>query len=193
MYIKAGSCYYAGLRSSTLIDPSRNEVLETSGKHSNKALGIHHRLKEWACLDMTDALFIKKIILYINELLYIIYERAKVHMECYKTWKTFNVGSHESVDVLFSRARREAIERYNEGVRQNREMLKNLTEAVLYFATQELAGFHNKGNYRVLLQSFCKLDSAFDRHLNDRLEATETPDSGGGGGSLVYLQMFKMI
>jgi hypothetical protein len=61
-------------------------------------------------------------------------------------------------------------------------MLKNLTEAVLYFATQELAGFHNKGNYRELLQSFCKLDSAFDRHLNDRLEATERPDSGGGGG-----------
>ena len=151
---------------------------------------------------MTDALFIKKFILYINELLYIIYERAKVHMECYKTWKTFNVGSHESVDVLFSRARREAIERYNEGVRQNREMLKNLTEAVLYFARQELvfrgheesSTSHNKGNYRELLQSFGKLDSAFDRHLNDRLEATERPDSGGGGGgSLVYLQMFKMI
>ena len=77
-------------------------------------------------------------------------------MECYKTWKTFNVDSHESVDVLFSRARREAVERYNE-----REMEKNLTETVLYLgilARQELAlrGHEksstslNKGNYREL-------------------------------------------
>ena len=57
------------------------------------------------------------------------HEKAKLHMESYKTWKTFNVSSHESVDVLFSRARREAVERYNERVRQNREMVKNLTEA----------------------------------------------------------------
>ena len=55
------------------IEPSRNNVLKRSGKHSNKALGIHHRLKEWACLDMTDALFIKKIISYINELYYILF------------------------------------------------------------------------------------------------------------------------
>ena len=66
-------------------------------------------------------------------------ERAKSHMECYKTWKTFNISNHESVDVLFSRARNQAVERYNEGVRQNREMLKKLTEAVLYLARQELA------------------------------------------------------
>ena len=115
------------------------------------------------------------------------HEKAKSHMESYKTWKTFNVSSHESVDVLFSRARREAVERYNEGVRQNREMLKNLTEAVLYLARQELAfrehdestSSLNKGNYRELLQSFCKLDSVFDRRLNGRLEATEMPDTGG--------------
>ena len=115
------------------------------------------------------------------------HEKAKSHMECYKTSKTFNVSNHESVDVLFSRARREAVERYNEGVRQNREMLKNLTEAVLYLATQELAfrGHNesstslNKGNYRELLQSFCKLDSVFDRCLNGRLGVTERPDTGG--------------
>ena len=83
------------------------------------------------------------------------HEKAKSHMESYKTWKTFNVSSHESVDALFSRARREAVERYNEGVRQNREMLKNLTEAVLHLARQELAfrrhdestSSLNKGNY----------------------------------------------
>ena len=115
------------------------------------------------------------------------HEKAKSHMESYKTWKTFNVSSHESVDVLFSRARREAVERYNEGVRQSREMLKNLTEAVLYLARQELAfrghdestSSLNKGNYRELLQSFCKLDSVFDRRLNGRLEATERPYTGG--------------
>ncbi len=49
-------------------------------------------------------------------------------MESYKMWKTFDNDHHESVDVLFSRARREAVERFNEEVRQNREMLKNITE-----------------------------------------------------------------
>ena len=65
-------------------------------------------------------------------------------------------------------------------------MLKNLTEAVLYLARQELAfrGHDesstslNKGNYRELMQSFCKLDAAFDRRLNGKLEATERPDTG---------------
>ena len=115
------------------------------------------------------------------------HEKAKSNMECYKIWKTFNVSNHENVDVLFSRAKREAVERYNGGVKQNREMLKNLTEAVLYLARQELAfrGHDesstslNKGNHRELLQSFCKLDSVFDRRLNGRLEATERPDTGG--------------
>ena len=51
-------------------------------------------------------------------------------MEAYKQWKTFD--SRESVDIVFSGARREAVERYNEEVRQNREMLKNIGVAVLY-------------------------------------------------------------
>ena len=53
-------------------------------------------------------------------------------MESYKMWKTFDNDRQESVDVWFSRARREAVERYNEEVRQNREMLKNIVNAVLY-------------------------------------------------------------
>ena len=173
-----------------------------------------------------------------------------------KIWKTFNVSNHESADVLFSRARREAVERYNEGVRQNREMLKNLTEAALYLArclrrceggkndcvghAQKRMGKHllklksntkgklddgktiggkgrlteakikqfqryygpfsghdesstslNKGNYRELLQSFCKLDAVFDRRLNGRLEATERPDIGEVFTGVS--QMFKVI
>ena len=63
------------------------------------------------------------------------HEGSKSHMEAYKQWKVFD--SRESIDVLFSRARREEVERYNEEVRQNREMLKNIGEAVLYLAKQD--------------------------------------------------------
>ena len=38
---------------------------------------------------------------------------------------------------MFSRARREEIELYNDEVRQNRGMLRTLSEAVLYFSRQE--------------------------------------------------------
>ena len=108
-------------------------------------------------------------------------------MESYKMWKTFDNDRHESVDVLFLRARREAVERFNEEVRQNREMLKNITEAVLYLGRQEMAfrGHDesstslNQGNYRQLLRSYSKLDSVFDRRLHGRLQQAERSDSGG--------------
>jgi len=51
-------------------------------------------------------------------------------------WKTFDVS--ERVDVMFSRARREEIERHNDEVRQNRGMLRTLSEAVVYLSRQEL-------------------------------------------------------
>ena len=52
----------------------------------------------------------------------------------------------------------------------------------------------NQGNYRELLKSFGKLDSVFDRRLHGRLQDSERPDSGGGGGGLpVCQQMSKMI
>ena len=100
-------------------------------------------------------------------------------------WKTFQNDRQESVDVLFSRARREAVERYNEEVRQNREMLKNIVNAVLYLARQEMAfrGHDesstslNQGNYRELLKSFGKLDSVFDRRLHGRLQEAERCES----------------
>ena len=115
------------------------------------------------------------------------HERSKSHMESYKMWKTFDNDRQESVDVLFSRARREAVERYNEEVRQNREMLKNIVNAVLYLARQEMAfrGHDesstslNQGNYRELLKSFGKLDSVFDRRLHGRLQEAERCESGG--------------
>ena len=56
------------------------------------------------------------------------HERSKSHMESFKMRKTFENDRQESVDVLFSRARREAVERYKEEVRQNREMLKNIVK-----------------------------------------------------------------
>ena len=49
------------------------------------------------------------------------HEKTRAHLEAYKMWKTFDVT--ERVDVLFSRARREEVERHNEEVKQNREML----------------------------------------------------------------------
>ena len=108
-------------------------------------------------------------------------------MESYKMWKTFENDRQESVDVLFSRARREAVERYSEEVRQNREMLKNIVDAVLYLARQEMAFRRhdesstslNQGTYRELLKSFGKLDSVFDRRLHGMLQDVERCESGG--------------
>ena len=40
---------------------------------------------------------------------------------------------------LLSQARRDEIQRHNEEVRQNREILKTVTDAVLYLFKQELA------------------------------------------------------
>ena len=57
-------------------------------------------------------------------------ERSNCHLEAYKKWKTFDAT--ERVDILFSRARREEVQRHHEQVRQNREMLKTISEAVLF-------------------------------------------------------------
>ena len=81
------------------------------------------------------------------------HEKARSHMAAYKTWKTY--GSGPRVDSLVSQARRDEIQHHNEEVRQNREMLKNITEAVLSLSGQELAfrghdesnDSLNRGNY----------------------------------------------
>ena len=65
------------------------------------------------------------------------HEKSKSHMETYKMLSTFDLS--ERVDVIFSRARREEIERFNEEVRQNRVTLKFLSGAVLYLSKQELS------------------------------------------------------
>ena len=97
------------------------------------------------------------------------HERSNCHLEAYKKWKTFDAT--ERVDILFSRARREEVQRHNEQVRQNRETLKTNSEAVLFLSKQELAfrghdesnDSLNKGNYRELLECFAKFDSVFER------------------------------
>ena len=107
------------------------------------------------------------------------HERSKSHLEAYKAWRTFHEG--ERVDVMFSRARRDEVERHNEEVRQNREMLKTIIEAVLFLSKQELAfrghdessSSLNKGNYRELLECLSKFDSVFDRRLHGRLSDEE--------------------
>ena len=93
------------------------------------------------------------------------------------------------VDTLLSQTRRDEIQRHNEEVRQNREVLKTVTEALLYLSKQELAfrGHDkseeslNKGNYRELLESFAKFDSVFERRLHGRLAETERSGPRGGG------------
>ena len=51
-------------------------------------------------------------------------------------WKTCDVS--ERFDFMFSKARREEIERHNDEVRQNKGMLRTLPEAVLYLSRQEV-------------------------------------------------------
>ena len=110
--------------------------------------------------------------------------KAKTHLEAYKTWKTFDVT--ERIDVVFSRARREEVDRHNEEVRQNREMLKILIEAVLFLGKQELSfRAHdesdtslNRGNYRELLECFAKFDSVFERRLHGKLANEERGNVG---------------
>jgi hypothetical protein len=112
------------------------------------------------------------------------HEKANCHMEAFKKWKTFDLT--DRVDVLFSRARREDVERHNEQVRQNREMLKTISEAVLYLGKQELAfrGHDesteslNKGNYRELLECLSKFDSVFERRFHGRLADSERVHTG---------------
>ena len=70
------------------------------------------------------------------------HENAKSHMNAFKTWKIFSTreARDQRVDVMISQARREEIKRHNEEVRQNREILKTITNAVLYLGKQEHLG-----------------------------------------------------
>ena len=112
------------------------------------------------------------------------HEKGKSLLSASKTWKTYGANVRE--DSLLSLARRDEIQRHNEEVRQNREILKMVTEAVLYLSKQELAfrgddelkDSLNKGNYRELLESFAKFDSVFEGRLHGRLAESER---GGDG------------
>ena len=113
------------------------------------------------------------------------HEKAQSHMEAYKMLSTFDVS--ERVDVIFSRAREEEIERFNENVRQKRVTLKILSEAVLYLSKQELSfkghdessASLNKGNYRELLELIAKFDPQFERSLHGKLEDLQRGAKGG--------------
>ena len=94
----------------------------------------------------------------------------------------------EGIDVIFSRARREEIEWFNEEVRRNRVALKIVSEAVLYLNKQELSfrghdessARLNKGNYRELLELIAKFDPQFERRLHGRLEDSQRGAEGVG-------------
>ena len=114
-------------------------------------------------------------------------KHKKSHMSAYKTWKTY--GSGPRVDSLISQARCDEIQRHNEEVSQDREMLKTITEAVLYLSRQELAFRRhdesneslNRENYRELLECFAKMDSVFGGRLHGRLAESRLMGGGGGG------------
>ena len=103
--------------------------------------------------------------------------------------KRFDVS--ESADVMFSRARREEIERQNDEVRQNRGMLRTLSDAVLCLSSQELpfrghnesSSSLNWGNYREILDSCAKFDTIFERHLYRTVTESER------GNSLVFTRV----
>ena len=103
-------------------------------------------------------------------------------------WRPIRNGRHltRQKGSIFSRARREEVQRHNEQVRQNRETLKTISEAVLFLSKQELAfrghdesndGL-NKGNYWELLECFAKFDSVFERRLHRELTEDERVHSG---------------
>ena len=112
------------------------------------------------------------------------HEKSKSQMEAYKMWKTFDVS--EGIDLMLSRARRDEIERHNDEVRQNRGMLRTLSEAVLYLSKQELlfrghdesSSSLNRGNYRELLECFSKFDTIFERRLHGKIAESERGNIG---------------
>ena len=91
---------------------------------------------------------------------------------------------------MFSRARRKEIEWHNDEVRQNRGMLRTLSEAVLYLSRQELpfrghdesSSSQNRGNYRERLESFSKFDTAFERCLHGKVTESERGNAGAFPG-----------
>ena len=90
------------------------------------------------------------------------------------------------------------MQRHNEQVRQNRETLKTVSEAVLFLSKQKLVfrghdesnDSLNKGNYKELLGCFAKLDSVFKLRLHIELTEGERVHSGV---FISFLQRFKMI
>lgn len=79
----------------------------------------------------------------------------------------------DRIEFSLSEAFKKSVEEYNEKVKQNRYILRNLIDAVCYLGKQELAfrghdegeESENKGNYKELLSLFAKRDDIFRHHL----------------------------
>ena len=79
----------------------------------------------------------------------------------------------DRIEFSLSEAFKKSVEEYNEKVKQNRYVLRNLIDAVCYLGKQELAfrghdeGEESeiKGNYKELLSLFAKRDDIFRHHL----------------------------
>ena len=103
-------------------------------------------------------------------------------------WRPIRSGRHltRQKRSIFYSQEREEVQRHNEQVRQNRETLKGISEAVLFLSKQELAfrghdeskDSLNKGNFWELLECYAKFDSVFARRLHTELTEGERVHSG---------------
>ncbi|OAF66343.1 Zinc finger MYM-type protein 1 [Intoshia linei] len=98
------------------------------------------------------------------------HSKSQSHLHCYKSLKTFGKYNIES---SMSGVAKLSNQQHNVNVKNNRQYLKQSTNALLYLSSQEipLCGPYeklnpfNKGNYRELLHCFAKLNSVFEYKL----------------------------
>lgn len=102
------------------------------------------------------------------------HSHSATHIASHKAWKTF--GFTKTLDAAFSQQHKIEIKLHNEKVSKNRDILRVLTNAVIFLGKQELAfrGHNealnhegNRGNYLELLDYTAKFDSVFERHLKE--------------------------
>ena len=86
---------------------------------------------------------------------------------------SFNFLGKNCIEVHLSKSYQESIEKHNEEVRKNRNVLKILIDSVIFCAQQEIAlrGHNetesslNPGGFRSLLRYASKLDKDLENHL----------------------------
>ena len=122
------------------------------------------------------------------------HSKSLSHLSSYKSLKTF--GKYDIVTAISESAKLEK-EQHNKAVEENRQYLKQLTNAVLYLGRQELpfrghdegSDSLNRGNYRELLQCFAEIDSVFA----SRLSTKEGSKQFSGVSSIIQNDLIQAI